>query len=58
MGLFDNLDETTKVLILILVIAVAIFLIFGLSLYFYEFSKELRYLNNEIKRNWGEERKH
>lgn len=53
-----NKDTGLYVLIGIFAVVLLIGLLFGLAQFINDFSHELRYLNNEIGRTDGEERKH
>lgn len=54
----SNLDAGLWLLVGIVAIFFLILLMFGLVTFINDFSSELRYLNNEIGRTIGEERKH
>ena len=54
----SNLDAGIWFLVGIVAIFFLILLLFGLVTFINDFSSELRYLNNEIGRTTGEERKH
>ena len=54
----SNLDAGLWLLVGIVAIFFLILLIFGLVTFINDFSSELRYLNNEIGRTTGEERRH
>lgn len=54
----SNLDAGIWLLVGIVAIFFLILLLFGLVTFINDFSSELRYLNNEIGRTAGEERKH
>ncbi len=54
----NNLDAGLWLLVGIVAIFFLILLLFGLVTFINDFSSELRYLNNEIGRTTGEERRH
>ena len=58
MPITNNPDAALHVLIAIFIIFAAILLFYGLAIFLNDFSRELRYLNNEIKRTSGKEREH
>ena len=51
-------DKTSTVLIVIIAVFFVVLLFYGLVVFLNEFSMELKYLNNEIRRTRGEDRKH
>ena len=51
-------DKTSTVLIVIIAVFFVVLLIYGLVVFLNEFAMELKYLNNEIRRTRGEDRKH
>ena len=54
----SNLDAGIWLLVGIVAIFFLILLLFGLVSFINDFSSELRYLNNEIRRTDGAERRH
>lgn len=54
----NNLDAELYSLIIIIAAFFLIVLLFGLAQFINDFSHELRYLNNEIERTTGAERRH
>jgi len=54
----NNLDTELYWLIGIVAVFILILLLFGLVSFINDFSQELRYLNNEIRRTDGAERRH
>ena len=54
----NNTDAEFYVLIHIFALIVLVFVLYGLCSFINDFSAELRYLNNEIKRTEGAERRH
>ncbi len=53
-----ELDTTTQMLLVIVALIVIVAVTVGLTVFFFDFSKELRYLNNEIRRTDREERRY
>ena len=51
-------DKTSTVLIVIIAVFFVVLLFYGLVVFLNEFAMELKYLNNEIRRTRGEDRKH
>ena len=54
----NNLDNEFWILVGIIAIPILLGLLVGLCLFINDFSQELRYLNNEIRRPEGAERRH
>lgn len=54
----NNLDNEFWILVGIIAIPILLGLLVGLCLFINDFSQELRYLNNEIRRTDGAERRH
>ena len=54
----NNLDNEFWILVGIIAIPILLGLLVGLCLFINDFSQELRYLNNEIRRTEGAERRH
>ena len=53
-----ELDPFTRVFATIMIIVLCVFFLLVLASWFKDFSQELRYLNNEIQRTRGSERRH
>lgn len=53
-----ELDPFTRVFVTIAVIILGVFILLVLASWLKDFSLELRYLNNEIKRTRGREKEH
>ena len=58
MNIFNALDSDTMILVGILAIFLLILIIVGSVQFFTGFRKELKYINNEIARNRGSERRY
>lgn len=57
-NIFQALGTDTMILIVILAIFILLLITIGSVQFFTEFRKELKYINNEIARNRGSERRY